>query len=127
MIAHPASLFQTDARVSTKGTQNPAAYGNFPRILQYARDFRLISLEEAVHKMTGASADRFGIKDRGVLKKNAAADVLVFDRDKIKDNNTDEKTDQAPSGIEAVFINGIPVFQNGKVDISTNPGKVVAS
>ena len=125
MIAHPASLFQTDARVSTRGTQNPAAYGNFPRILQYARDFRLISLEEAIYKMTGASAERFGIKDRGVLKKNAAADLLVFDWDKIKDNNTDEKTDQAPSGIEAVFINGVPVFHDGKVDISSNPGKVV--
>ena len=83
MIAHPAALFQTDATVHLEGVQNPAAFGNFPRILQYAREYNLTSLEDVIHKMTGASADRFGIKDRGTLAKNKAADVFVFDWRKV--------------------------------------------
>jgi len=64
LIQHPACLFMTDALVSTKGLQNPASFGAFPLLLQYARDRDLIPLEEAVRKMTGASADRVNLKDR---------------------------------------------------------------
>lgn len=125
MIAHPLSLFQTDATVATQGTQNPACFGNFPRILQYARDFNLLSLEQVVHKMTGAAAERFKMSDRGLLKKGMAADITVFNWDSVRDNNTDTKTDQTPTGIETVFINGRQVLKKGEVNTSILPGKVL--
>ena len=125
MIQHPASLFQTDANVHLEGVQNPAAFGNFPRILQYARDYNLISLEEVVHKMSGASADRFGIQDRGTLAENKAADIMVFDWHKVKDNNTDIKTSETPSGIDYVFINGTLALDRGKINTKARPGVVI--
>ncbi len=125
LMRHPASLFMTDANVASKGVQNPGAFGNFPRFLGYARDRRLISLEEAVSKMTGASAERFGIAKRGVLKKGYAADITLFDWKKIRDNNTDLQTDMTPDGIEAVFINGRQVLREGKADGVIRAGMVL--
>lgn len=125
LMRHPAALFMTDATVATKGAQNPACFGNFPRFLQYARDFRLLSLEEVVYKMTGASAERFRVQERGVLQKGYAADITVFDWERVKDNNTPKKTDQNPTGIEAVFINGKQVLSNGRVRESLEAGKVL--
>jgi N-acyl-D-amino-acid deacylase len=125
LIAHPACLFMTDSVVSAEGVQNPASYGTFPLLLQYARDRDLISLEEAVRKMTGASADRLNLKDRGLLKKGLAADITVFDWKNIRDNNTVKETDKEPAGIEAVFINGRQVKKKGRVDASALAGVVV--
>jgi len=125
LIAHPACLFMTDAVASPEGVQNPAAFGTFPLLLQYARDRNLLPLEQAVRKMTGATAERFNIGDRGFLKEGLAADVTVFDWENIKDNNTVTETDQEPTGIEAVFINGRQVKKDGQVDGSISPGKVI--
>jgi N-acyl-D-amino-acid deacylase len=125
MMRHPASLFMTDAIVAPEGVQNPGAFGNFPRFLQYARDYSLISLEEAVHKMTGASAERFQMQRRGLLERGYAADITVFDWKKVKDNNTEKKTDARPDGIEMVFINGRQVVDGAKLDSSVNAGVVV--
>jgi len=125
MIQHPAALFQTDATVHLEGVQNPGAFGNFPRILQYARDYNLISLEEAVHKMSGASADRFHIQDRGILAENKAADIMVFDWQNVKDNNTDIKTSETPSGIDYVFINGTLAMEQGDIKTKAKPGAVI--
>ncbi len=125
MMQHPASLFQTDTEVALTGVQNPAAFGNFPRFLQYARDSRLLGLEEVIHKMTGAAAEQFRIKDRGLLRKGLAADITVFDWEKVKDNNTTEKTDEKPTGIEYVFINGQAAVEGGELDTSILPGNVL--
>lgn len=125
LIAHPACLFMTDSVVSAKGVQNPASFGTFPLLLQYARDRGLISLEEAVRKMTGASAERLSIKDRGLLRKGLAADITVFDWKNVRDNNTVTETDKEPAGIEAVFINGTQVKKSGKVDPKALAGVVV--
>jgi len=125
LMRHPASLYMTDALVSAKGVQNPAVFGNFPRFLQFAREFGNISLEEAVRKMTGASAERFRVKKRGFLKEGYSADVTVFDWNKVKDNNTPAITNAAPTGIEAVFINGRQVLRAGKVDGSIQAGMVL--
>ena len=127
LIAHPACLFMTDSVVSAEGIQNPASYGTFPLLLQYARDRGLISLEEAVRKMTGASADRLNLKDRGLLKKGLAADITVFDWKNVRDNNTVKETDKEPAGIEAVFINGKQVKEEGRVDTSVLAGVVAGS
>ncbi len=125
LIRHPASLFMTDAWVEKTGVQNPSAFGCFPRFLEWTRDKKLISLEETVRKMTGAVAERFGVTDRGFLKKGLAADVTVFDPVAIKDNNTLAETSNAPSGIEMVFINGKRAAKDGKVDPTAAAGVVV--
>ena len=125
MMQHPASLFQTDTEVAPTGIQNPAAYGNFPRFLQYARELRLLSLEEVVHKMTGAAAEQFRIKNRGLLQRQFAADITVFDWEEVKDNTTTENTSEAPTGIEHVFINGQPAIANGRLNTSILPGRVL--
>ncbi|MBW2091701.1 MAG: amidohydrolase family protein, partial [Deltaproteobacteria bacterium] len=125
LIKHPACLFMTDSTVSVEGLQNPASFGSFPLLLQYARDRNLIPLEEAVHKMTGGSAARLQINDRGFLKNGLAADITIFDWENVRDNNTVTKTDQAPAGIEAVFMNGRQVKKNDRVDSSANTGVVI--
>ena len=125
LIRHPACLFMTDAVVSKGGVQNPAAFGSFPLLLQYARDRRLVSLEEAVRKMTGASAERLRLKDRGFLRPGLAADITVFDWETVRDNNTPSAPNCAPSGIDAVFVNGRQVLSRGRVDASARAGVVV--
>lgn len=122
LMRHPASLFMTDSWVAPEGVQNPASFGCFPRFLQYARDFRNISLEEAVWKMTGATAERFGVKKRGLLREGYAADITIFDWKSVRDNNTDKNTNTTPSGIEAVFINGRKVVDGGTVNGSIQAG-----
>jgi len=125
LMKYDGCLFMTDATPAPEGVQNPAAFGSFPLLLQYARDRKLLSLEEAVRKMTGANAERVNLKDRGFLKKGLAADITVFDWNAVKDNNTLTDTDNAPTGIETVFINGRQVKKDGKVDGSANAGEVL--
>jgi N-acyl-D-amino-acid deacylase len=115
----------TDALPAVKGVQNPAAYGNFPRFFQLAREKKLISLEEAVYKMSGATAERYSVKDRGFLKEGLAADITVFDWKNIRDNNTLTETSKTPTGIETVFINGKQVVKKGKVDAAIKAGKII--
>jgi N-acyl-D-amino-acid deacylase len=125
LMGHPASLFMTDALPALQGVQNPACSGNFPLFFQLAREKKIIPLEEAVYKMTGATALRYGIKDRGFLREGLAADITVFDWSNIRDNNTLTETGKAPGGIEAVFINGRQVLSKGRVDGSIKAGEVV--
>jgi len=125
LMTHPAALFMTDALPEPEGVQNPAMSGNFPRFFQLAREKKLISLEEAVYKMTGATAQRYGIRDRGFLKEGLAADITVFDWKTIRDNNTLTETSKAPTGITAVFINGRQVLSKGQVDGAVKVGELV--
>jgi N-acyl-D-amino-acid deacylase len=114
-----------DTRAISEGIQNPASFGTSPLLLQYARDRGLISLEETVRKMTGASAERMNLKDRGLLTRGLAADITVFDWKNVRDNNTVTETDREPAGIEAVFINGKQVKKEGWGDASALAGFVV--
>jgi len=126
LIRYPRCLFMTDTVVNPEGgIQNPASFGNFPRLLQFARDRKLVSLEEVVRKMTGASAERFKIKDRGVLQEGLAADITVFNWDTVKDNNTVKETDKSPTGIEAVFVNGRQVKKSSQVKADIHSGSVL--
>ncbi|QOX63758.1 amidohydrolase family protein [Anoxybacterium hadale] len=112
-MKHPASIFMTDAWVEKAGVQNPASFGCFPKFLQLSNENEILTLEEAVHKMTKAAADRFNIRDRGVLKKGNAADITVFNWSKVRDNTSRARTDMAPSGIEHVLINGSWALRDG--------------
>jgi N-acyl-D-amino-acid deacylase len=122
LMRHPAALFMTDAWVELSGVQNPAAYGAFPRLLQLARDRGLLPLEEAVRKMTGAAAERFGLSGRGRLAVGQPADITVFDWDTIRDNTTPDDTSAAPQGIEYVFVNGKKIIGSAKKEHPLNAG-----
>ncbi|KJG01442.1 N-acyl-D-amino-acid deacylase family protein [Photobacterium angustum] len=95
---------------------HPRLWGAFPRVLgQYCREEQLFSLEEAVHKMTGMSANRYQLKDRGEIKIGAFADLVLFDPDTIKDTATFQNPISIANGIESVFVNGQLTYSNGNV------------
>jgi dihydroorotase/N-acyl-D-amino-acid deacylase len=86
---------------------HPRGWGSYPRILgHYVREEKLLSLETAVHKMTGAPAARVGLRDRGLIKEGMFADITVFDPAKVIDRATFESPNQYPTGIEYVLVNG---------------------
>jgi N-acyl-D-amino-acid deacylase len=122
LVRHPAALFMTDAWVERTGVQNPSAYGAFPRLLQIARERRLMPLEETIRKMTGGTAERFGLAGRGLLKEGFPADVTVFDWENVKDNTTTSETNVAPTGMEYVFVNGKKVIGAGRKEHPLNAG-----
>ncbi len=104
---------------------HPRLWGTFPRVLgHYARDLGLFSLEIAVHKMTGLTAKTFGLADRGILKEGFAADITLFDAASVGEAATFEKSIQPARGIEAVLVNGKPVWRDGK-PTGERPGKVL--
>ncbi|MDJ0801978.1 MAG: amidohydrolase family protein [Desulfobacterales bacterium] len=125
LMRHPAAHFMTDAWVEPVGTQNPSAFGAFPGFLQAVREEKVIRLEEAIHKMTGASAARFGLRDRGCIKAGLAADIVVFDREQVRDNTTPRATGRLPSGICHVLINGVAAFMDGEVVDGVRAGAVL--
>jgi N-acyl-D-amino-acid deacylase len=115
LVRHPACLLAA-------GSPGAGSPGAFPRFLQIARERKLLALEEVVHRMTGAAAERFGISDRGILAEKLAADVVVFDWEKVADNATAEKPAAAPSGIEYVFINGTKIMSGGRREAPLTAG-----
>jgi len=104
---------------------HPRSYGTFPRILgEFVREKKVIPLEEAIRKMTSATARRLSITDRGLLQEGLFADVVVFDPATIADNATYEKPHRLPSGIRYVIVNGSVVMQDG-VHTGAKPGRAV--
>jgi N-acyl-D-amino-acid deacylase len=94
---------------------HPRYYGTFPRVLgRYVRELKVISLPEAVNKMTSMNADKIGIKDRGRLKEGLFADVTIFDPDRVIDRATFENPHQFPVGIEYVIVNGQVTIDKGQ-------------
>ncbi|HWA12484.1 MAG TPA: D-aminoacylase [Burkholderiales bacterium] len=94
---------------------HPRLWGTFPRVLgHYSRDLKLFPLETAVRKMTGLPAQTFGLKDRGVLKEGAYADIAIFDPATVNEGGTWEDPIRAAHGIEATIVNGQPVWRAGK-------------
>ncbi|MFX1286456.1 MAG: amidohydrolase family protein [Promethearchaeota archaeon] len=111
--------------VFLKSNCHPRAYGNVTRLLgKYCRDEKLITLEEAIRKLTSLPAINLKITDRGLLKEDFYADIVIFDPNKIKDHATYEKPHQLASGIVHVFVNGIQVLKNGE-HTNVTPGRVV--
>jgi N-acyl-D-amino-acid deacylase len=125
LIKHKASIFMTDAWYEISGYQNPAVFGSIPRLLQIVRENKLITMEEAVRKLTGAPAQKVGIKERGRIKKGYYGDITVFDAENIAFNTTTACIEADPKGIEHVFINGIQVLKDGKTKKYSTPGKVL--
>jgi N-acyl-D-amino-acid deacylase len=104
---------------------HPRLWGTFARVLgHYSRGLNLFPLETAVYKMTGLTAKTFGLAGRGVLKEGYAADIVVFDENGIAEGATFEKPIGAARGIDAVLVNGEPVWAEGKAT-GARPGQVL--
>ena len=104
---------------------HPRLWGSFPRVLgHYSRGLGLFPLETAVHKMTGLTARTFGLKDRGVLKEGCAADIVLFDADKIDEAASFSKPIQPAKGIDTVVVNGEIVWRGGR-PTGARPGHVL--
>ncbi|PYP67013.1 MAG: dihydroorotase [Gemmatimonadetes bacterium] len=128
-VRKPWMKFGTDAEAfnpdSAKIATHPRAYGTYPRILgRFVRDQRILTLEDAVRKMTAAVADRLSIRDRGELREGMYADVMLFDPNTIIDKATYEKPHQLSVGVKYVFVNGVAVVRDGKVT-GAKPGRIV--
>jgi N-acyl-D-amino-acid deacylase len=104
---------------------HPRLYGTFPRVLgHYARDERVISLQEAVRKMTGAPAQKLGLKERGLLREGYKADITVFNPKTVKDIASFNDPQQYPAGIPYVIVNGKIVIKDGE-HTGVLPGKAL--
>jgi N-acyl-D-amino-acid deacylase len=111
--------------VFLKASQHPRAYGNFARLLgKYVRDEKVISLEEAIRKLTSLPCDNLKIKKRGRLVVGNYADIVIFDPMKIQDKATFEKPHQLSEGMMHVFVNGTQVVNNGQ-HTNKKPGRFV--
>ena len=108
-----------------KANPHPRAYGNFSRLLgKYVRDENIISLEEAIRKLTNLPAENLKINKRGLLKEGYYADIVVFDPEKIQDHATFEEPHQYATGVSHVFVNGQQVLKDGEHTGAT-PGRIV--
>ena len=130
-MTQPIAMFGSDGKaVSPDGLfasakPHPRFYGTYPRILgRYVRDDGVMTLETAVHKMTGFPAQRLGLRDRGLIEEGKAADVVVFDPDTVIDRATFEDPHQYSAGIEHVLVNGVAVIDDGK-HAGSRPGRVL--
>ncbi|MBI4908640.1 MAG: D-aminoacylase [Acidobacteria bacterium] len=107
------------------GNPHPRYYGTFPRILgRYVREDKVITMEEAIRKMTSANVAKIRIWDRGLLRPGMAADVTVFDAARVIDNATYEKPHQYATGIEYVIVNGSLVLDRGQ-HTGAKPGRII--
>ena len=115
LASDPEVAFITDANDYGKGSPHPAAYGAFPRVLRrYVREEGLLSLEEAVRRMTSLPADIVGIRDRGRIANGFPADLVLFDAEDVTDHATLEKPRARATGVRATFVNGQPVIRDGR-------------
>jgi len=104
---------------------HPRTYGNFARLLgKYVREEKVISLENAIYKLTGLSASKLKLKERGYLKKGYYADIVIFDPNTISDHSTYADPHQLATGMQYVFVNGVQVLESGK-HTGMTPGRVV--
>lgn len=107
ILAHPATMIGSDG-LPNDPRPHPRLWGTFPRVLgRYSREERLFSLPEAVHKMTAMPAQRFGLADRGLIRKGYCADLVLFDPEKIIDTATFTHPISPAEGIAGVWVNGV--------------------
>jgi dihydroorotase/N-acyl-D-amino-acid deacylase len=127
ILRHPATMIASDGEVPIFGvaSPHPRSYGTFARVLAvYVRERGVISLEDAVRKMTSFPAQRIGLGDRGLLREGMKADITIFDPAKVRDLATFEKPHQYAVGFSFVLVNGEVVFESGATT-AARPGKVL--
>jgi dihydroorotase/N-acyl-D-amino-acid deacylase len=127
ILKHPATMIASDGEIPIFGraSPHPRSYGTFARVLgRYVRDQKVLSLEEAIRKMSAFPAARLGFADRGVLKAGLKADIVVFDPATVKDTATFTKPHAYAEGFSRVIVNGQVVFENGEMT-AARPGRVL--
>ena len=131
VISDPLAMICSDAGSRAdhgslaEGKPHPRAFGTFPRVLgKYSRDENVISLEKAIYKMTGLTAWRLGLQNKGLLKEGMDADITIFDPEIIEDKATFVNPLQYPAGIAKVIVNGKIVIEDGQ-HTGSLPGKLV--
>ncbi|MBV9880809.1 MAG: D-aminoacylase [Gemmatirosa sp.] len=122
MIGSDAGGYDPD---SARGLTHPRAYGTFVRVLgKYVREDSVLTLEDAVRRMTSLTAERLGLRDRGMVREGAFADVVVFDPVTVADRATYTQPHQLAAGVRDVFVNGVAVWRDGRHTNAT-PGRAV--
>ena len=125
VMRHPSTMIGSDGIPTLEGKPHPRLYGTFARVLgRYARDLRVLSLPDAIYRMTGFPAAKFGFTDRGVLAPGALADLVLFDAATIIDRGTFEAPKQVPAGICRVLVNGRCVARDG-APTDARPGRTL--
>jgi len=127
ILAHPATMIASDGSVEIfgKASPHPRSYGTFARVLGvYVREKHIITLEDAVRKMTSFPAARVGLSDRGILRPGMKADIAVFDPQRVRDKATYDQPHQYAEGFAYVIVNGQIVFENGAMT-AARPGRVL--
>jgi len=130
-VSHPLGMIGSDGKAIAadgplgKTLVHPRFYGTFPRVLaRYVRERKTMALEEAIRKMTSLPADKLGLSDRGRLRENYAADLVIFDPAVVQDRATFEQPHQYPVGISHVMVNGQWVVQDGE-QTQARPGQIL--
>jgi N-acyl-D-aspartate/D-glutamate deacylase len=116
VMRHPLAMFETDGDLVEpgKGFPHPRSLGSFPRVLgRYVRERHVLTLEQAVHKMTAQTADWWGQKEIGRFAEGARADIVIFDVERVADRATYTLPHHFPDGIRDVIVNGVPVIDTG--------------
>jgi len=113
ILRHPVSMIGTDGwavapyGVLGEGKPHPRSYGSFPRVLgKYVREEKILTLENAIQKMTSLPAQKLGLRDRGIITEGLSADITIFNPETITDRATFQNPHQYPDGIEYVIVNG---------------------
>ena len=117
IMQYPFNMFASDAgiRAFGSGVPHPRGYGTNARILgKYVREENVLTLEEAIRRMTSLPAQKFQLKDRGLLKEGMAADIVIFDAASVKDNSTFDQPHQYSTGFQFILVNGEVVVENAK-------------
>jgi N-acyl-D-amino-acid deacylase len=118
IMREPFTMIASDSGVRRfgEGVPHPRGYGNNARVLgHYVRELHLITLEDAIRKMTSLPAQTFNLRDRGLLREGYAADIVIFDDAKISERSTFEQPHQYAAGISFVIVNGQAVLANGEM------------
>ena len=131
LMRHPLVVVGSDGEslapygILAKCGTHPRSYGTFPRVLgRYVREEKVLSLEEAVKKMTSVTATRFSLVDRGVIREGVWADLVVFNAHTVADKATYTDAHQYPEGISYVIVNGVVVIDKGR-HTDALPGQVL--
>jgi N-acyl-D-amino-acid deacylase len=107
------------------GFPHPRSYGAFPRVLaRYVRELKVLTLEDAIRRMTTLAADQINQRERGRIREGAFADITVFDAETIQDRATYLDPHQYPAGIHHVLVNGVPVIRDGALT-GERPGRAL--
>jgi N-acyl-D-amino-acid deacylase len=116
IMKYPYNMIASDAGIAVigSGKPHPRAYGTNSRVLgKYVREEKVISLEEAIRRMTSLPADKFNLKERGMLKEGFIADIVVFDENEVTDMSTFENPHQYAKGFKYILVNGALTIDNG--------------